>query len=94
MRCTQVDERLCRWILRTQDLVESPKLDLTQEFLAQMLGVRRTSVTLAARHLQTAGMIRYQRGQIQIVDRDALEEAACECYEAVKLQQARMLEQE
>lgn len=89
-----VEERLCRWLLRTQDLVESQKLDLTQEFLAQMLGVRRTSVTLAARHLQTLGMIKYRRGQIQILDRDVLEEAACECYEAVKLQQARMLEQE
>jgi len=90
----QIEERLCRWILRTRDLVESSKLNLTQEFLAQMLGVRRTSVTLAARHLQAVGFIKYRRGHIEILDRDALEEAACECYEAVKAQQARMLTDE
>jgi CRP-like cAMP-binding protein len=90
----EIEARLCRWILRTRDLVESDKLNLTQEFLAQMLGVRRTSVTLAARHLQAVGFIKYRRGQIEILDRDGLEEAACECYEAVRTQQARMLTDE
>jgi CRP-like cAMP-binding protein len=87
----QIEERLCRWILRTRDLVQSDKLNLTQEFLAQMLGVRRTSVTLAARHLQALGLIKYRRGHIAILDQEGLEEAACECYEAVKTQQGRML---
>jgi CRP-like cAMP-binding protein len=90
----QIEERLCRWILRTRDLVQSDKLNLTQEFLAQMLGVRRTSVTLAARHLQALGLIKYRRGHIAILDQDGLEEAACECYEAVRTQQARMLSDE
>jgi CRP-like cAMP-binding protein len=90
----EIEARLCRWILRTQDLVESDKLNLTQEFLAQMLGVRRTSVTLAARHLQAVGFIKYRRGQIEILDRDGLEEAACECYEAIRTQHARMLSDE
>jgi CRP-like cAMP-binding protein len=59
----QIEERLCRWLLRTRDLVESDGIELTQEFLAQMLGVRRTSVTLAARHLQAVKLIKYRRGQ-------------------------------
>jgi CRP-like cAMP-binding protein len=90
----EIEARLCRWILRTRDLVESDKLNLTQEFLAQMLGVRRTSVTLAARHLQAVGFIKYRRGQIEILDHDGLQEAACECYEAVRTQQASMLTDE
>jgi CRP-like cAMP-binding protein len=90
----EIEARLCRWILRTRDLVESDKLNLTQEFLAQMLGVRRTSVTLAARHLQAVGFIKYRRGQIEILDQEGLEEAACECYEAVRTQHARMLTDE
>ena len=59
-------------------------IPLTQEFLGQMLGVRRTTVTVAARLLQSAGMIRYRRGLVQVVDRPALEEIACECYAVVK----------
>lgn len=90
----EIEARLCRLILRTRDLVESDTLDLTQEFLAQMLGVRRTSVTLAARHLQAVGFIKYRRGHIQILDREGLEEAACECYEAVRTQHARILADE
>lgn len=85
-----IEERLCRWLLRTRDLVDGDRLDLTQEFLAQMLGVRRTSVTLAARHLQAIGLIKYHRGHIEIRDLDGLQEAACECYEAVKTQVARL----
>jgi len=79
-----LEARFCRWLLQSQDCVSSDTIPLTQEFLGQMLGVRRTSVTLAARLLQSAGMIRYRRGHIQIVDRPALEEAACECYAVIR----------
>ena len=87
----QVEERLCRWLLRSRDLVGADTLPLTQEYIAQMLGVRRTSVTLAARNLQAAGLIKYRRGQIRITNVQALQEAACECHEAVKAQAARMI---
>ncbi|MFL5124033.1 MAG: Crp/Fnr family transcriptional regulator, partial [Microvirga sp.] len=86
----QVEERLCRWILRTRDLSEGDVMPLTQEFLSQMLGVRRTSVTLAARHLQAIGLIKYRRGRVEIADRDGLKDASCECYEALKTQQQRL----
>ena len=79
-----VEERLCRWLLRGRDLCGSDTLKFTQEFIAEMLGVRRTSVTLAAKTLQQAGMIKYNRGQIQILDLEGLRESTCECYEAVK----------
>jgi CRP-like cAMP-binding protein len=79
-----LEARLCRWLLQTHDCVDGDTIPLTQEFLGQMLGVRRTSVTLAARLLQSAGMIRYRRGHIQVVDREGLEDAACECYAAIK----------
>jgi CRP-like cAMP-binding protein len=88
-----VEERLCRWLLRTRDLVRSNDLPLTQEFLSQMLGVRRTSVTLAAQHLQTVGLITYRRGHITIRDIEGLEEACCECHQAVKQQTQRLLSQ-
>jgi CRP-like cAMP-binding protein len=87
----EVEARLCRWLLKTRDLMASDTINLTQEFLAQMLGVRRTSVTLAARNLQAAQLIKYRRGHIQILDLDGLEEASCECYAAVKNQTARLL---
>jgi CRP-like cAMP-binding protein len=79
-----LESRLCRWLLQTHEHCEGDTIPLTQEFLAQMLGVRRTTVTVAARLLQSAGMIRYRRGLIQIIDRPALEEASCECYSVVK----------
>jgi CRP-like cAMP-binding protein len=88
-----IEERLCRWILRTRDVVGEDTLGLTQDFMAQMLGVRRTSVTMAARHLQAVGLIKYRRGHIKVLDVEGLTEAACECYEAVRMQQARMLAQ-
>jgi CRP-like cAMP-binding protein len=78
------EARLCRWLLQTSDIVGGDMIPLTQDFLAQMLGVRRTTVTIIARLLQDRGLIRYRRGQIQIVDRDALEKSACECYRAVR----------
>jgi CRP-like cAMP-binding protein len=76
--------RLCRWLLQCADRTGSEQLLLTQEFLAEMLGVRRTTVTLLAQELQKRGILRYSRGRITILDRPALESCACECYAAVK----------
>jgi CRP-like cAMP-binding protein len=80
------EARLARWLLQTQDRLQprSPLIALTQDFLAQMLGTRRTTVTLVARALQNAGLIRYRRGKIEILDRPGLEEAACECYRVIR----------
>ena len=76
--------RLCRWLLQCADRTGSEQLLLTQEFLAEMLGVRRTTVTLLAQELQKRGILRYSRGRITILDRATLESCACECYGAVK----------
>ncbi len=78
-----VEARLCRWMLRARDLSGSDTLPFTQEFLAETLGVRRTSVSLVANTLQQAGLIKYARGRIQIVDLEGLRETACECYATV-----------
>jgi CRP-like cAMP-binding protein len=78
-RLHDVEERLARWILMTEDRLLADTLPLTQEFLAQMLGTRRSSVTVAAGTLQKAGMISYTRGSVTIVDRQRLEDAACDC---------------
>jgi CRP-like cAMP-binding protein len=75
-----LESRLARWLLQVRDLVQSSKFDLTQEFLAQMLGVNRTSVTLVAKRLQSAGLIKYRRGRIELLDTEGLHDAACECY--------------
>jgi CRP-like cAMP-binding protein len=80
-----IESRLARWLLRAADLHGSDELPLTQEYIAQMLGVRRTSVTVVARTLQQAGMIRYRRGHIKLLDMPALQETACECYQTIKL---------
>jgi hypothetical protein len=74
------EQRLARWLLEMRDRVEGDELPLTQEFIASMLGVQRPTVTLAARILQAAEMIRYRHGRITILDRQALQDAACECY--------------
>jgi CRP-like cAMP-binding protein len=79
-----LEARLCRWLLQTRDRNESDRLPLTQEFLSQMLGVRRTTLTLIARELQAAGLIRYRRGLIDILDRRGLEAKACECYAVIR----------
>jgi CRP-like cAMP-binding protein len=79
-RLHDVDERLARWLLMTRDRVESDVLPLTQEFLSQMLGIRRASVSVSASILQRAGLISYTHGKIKILNRQGLEEAACECY--------------
>jgi CRP-like cAMP-binding protein len=76
--------RICRWLLECADRTGSSQLPLTQESLAQMLGVRRTTVTLLAQELQKHGIVRYSRGRITILDRAALENRACECYPAIK----------
>jgi CRP-like cAMP-binding protein len=85
-RLHEVVERLGRWLLMSADRIESNSVPLTQELLAQMLGTRRSSVTVAAGTLQKAGLIAYTRGEVRIVDRRGLEEAACECYEIMKRQ--------
>jgi len=86
-----VEARMCRWLLRIRDLTGSDDLQLTQEFLAQMLGVRRTSVSLVAGTLQKAGFIRYSRGHIRLLDIAQIEAGACECYETVKRHYERLL---
>jgi CRP-like cAMP-binding protein len=78
------EERLARWLLQTRDRVDSDRIPLTQEFLSQMLGVRRTTITVIAGVLQTAGFIRYRRGYLEIIDRSGLEQAACECYGIIR----------
>jgi CRP-like cAMP-binding protein len=85
-----VEARLARWLLRSRDVTGSSMLPLTQEFIAEMLGVRRTSVSVAAYMLQEAGFIRYRRGHIQILDGEGLRATACECYGAVKAQHERL----
>lgn len=90
-RLHPVDQRLSKWILMSQDRVGADKLLLTQEVLAQMLGVRRASVTVAAGMLQKAGFIRYSRGVITVLDREALESATCECYGVVRRELERLL---
>jgi CRP-like cAMP-binding protein len=79
-RLHEVEERLARWLLMCADRVGSNLVPLTQEFLAQMLGTRRSSITVAAGILQRAGLISHTRGEVQIIDRPLLEEACCECY--------------
>src|SRR5262249_46484501 len=76
--------RLCRWLLQCADRIGSEQLLLTQEFLAEMLGLRRTTVTLLAQELQKRGVLRYSRGRITILDRAALEACACGCYEVIR----------
>jgi CRP-like cAMP-binding protein len=85
-RLHEVDERLARWLLMSQDRVGESSFPLTQEFISHMLGTRRASVTVAAGILQKAGLITYSRGLVTIEDRAGLESAACECYEGINQQ--------
>jgi len=80
-----------RWLLCARDLTESESLPLTQECLAQMIGVQRNAVSIVANALQKAGIISYSRGQIEITNVAGLRETACECYEAVKVRRDRLL---
>jgi len=86
-----VEARLSRWLLRARDLCDSETLPLTQEFLAQMIGVQRNAISIVAHALQQAGIIRYSRGHICITNVEGLRETACECYDAVKAHHRRLL---
>ncbi len=86
-----VEQQLCRWLLLSLDRLSSDSLSMTQELIANMLGVRREGVTEAAGNLQRTGLIRYSRGHIKVLDRPGLEKAVCECYAVVKLEFDRLL---
>jgi CRP-like cAMP-binding protein len=86
-----LDQQLCRWLLLSLDRLASDELVMTQELIANMLGVRREGVTEAAGHLQQAGLIHYRRGRITVLDRKRLEQRACECYAVVKNEYGRLL---
>lgn len=90
-RLHAVDQQLCRWLLLSHDRVQADELIMTQELIADMLGVRREGVTVAAGRLQDAGAISYVRGHIKILDRAKLEETVCECYRVVKNEFDRLL---
>ncbi|MEO8157958.1 MAG: Crp/Fnr family transcriptional regulator [Betaproteobacteria bacterium] len=87
----KVEQQLCHWLLMSLDRLSSNELHMTQELMANMLGVRREGVTEAAGHLQNAGLIHYHRGQITVLDRPKLEERVCECYAVVKREYDRLL---
>ena len=87
-----VSERLCRWLLMSHDRVDRDEFPMTQEFMGEMLGVRRQTVTVTAGTLQAAGLITFKRGLIRIVDRSRLEESACECYGVIKALYDRILQ--
>ena len=86
-----LDQQLCRWLLLSLDRLEGPDLVMTQELIANMLGVRREGVTESASKLQNAGLIRYARGRITVLDRPGLEQRSCECYGVVKKEYDRLL---
>ncbi len=86
-----LDQQLCRWLLSSLDRLTSNELLMTQELIGHMLGVRREGVTMAAGQLQEAGVIRYRRGHITVLDRDGLEKRSCECYAVVKREYDRLL---
>jgi CRP-like cAMP-binding protein len=86
-----VDQQLCRWLLLSLDRLQTNELSMTQELIANMLGVRREGVTEAAGKLQDAGLISYRRGQITVLDRPGLEARSCECYQVVKTEFDRLL---
>jgi CRP-like cAMP-binding protein len=86
-----VDQQLCRWLLMSLDRLQGNELTMTQELIANMLGVRREGVTEAALKLQRAGLISYARGHIKVLDRPGLERRTCECYAVVKTEYARLL---
>lgn len=90
-RLHPVEQRLCRWILMSHDRVGADTLPLTQEMIAQMLGVRRASVSVVAGRLQKSGLIRYNRGVITVLNRKGLESCTCECYRVVRAELERLL---
>jgi CRP-like cAMP-binding protein len=86
-----VDQQLCRWLLLSIDRLPEPQIEMTQELIANMLGVRREGVTEAAGKLQKAGVISYRRGHIRVLNRPKLEDLSCECYEVVRRETERLL---
>ena len=86
-----IDQQLCRWLLISLDRLDGNHLMMTQELIANMLGVRREGVTVAAKNLETDGLIKYKRGKIEVVNRSKLENRCCECYEVVKKEYDRLL---
>jgi CRP-like cAMP-binding protein len=89
-RLHSVQSRLCRWLLLSQDRVKRDEFRMTQDFIANMLGGRRESVTVAAGRLQDAGLIHYSRGHIRILNRQGLEAAVCECYRVIRNETDRL----
>lgn len=90
-RLHSVEQRLCRWLLLCHDRVNGAEIVMTQEFIANMIGGRRESVTVAAGHLQDMGLIHYSRGHITILDRKGLEVTACECYRIIASELSRLV---
>lgn len=86
-----IDQQLCRWLLLSLDRLETDELTMTQELIANMLGVRREGVTEAAGKLQKLGLIKYSRGRIKVIDRPGVEAKCCECYKVVKVEYDRLL---
>jgi CRP-like cAMP-binding protein len=86
-----VRSRFCRWMLQSQDMIGSDTFILTQEFLSHMLGVRRNTVSVEAHSMQQAGLIQYRRGHITILNRDGLEECACECYSVIRAETDKLM---
>ena len=86
-----IDQQLCRWLLLSLDRIRGDDLEMTQELIANMLGVRRAGVTLAAARLQREGLISYSRGHIRLLDREGLRRCACECYDTVRREYDRLL---
>lgn len=89
-RVHELEERLARWLMMCHDRVQSDHLVITHEFLAMMLGTRRTTVTVAAGMLHKAGFIAYSRGHVTIQNREGLTHAACECYQIIREEYARL----
>ena len=90
-RLHTIEQQLSRWLLLSHDRLQSDELNMTQELIANMLGVRREGVTYAAGRLQSEGLIKYSRGRITILNRKGLEATACECYKVVKDEYDRLL---
>lgn len=90
-RLHTTEQRLCRWMLMTHDRTQSDQLEMTHEFISNMLGIQREAVSLVAQRLRQKGAIDYTRGRIQIIDRRILEEYSCECYQVVRVEQQRLM---
>jgi CRP-like cAMP-binding protein len=92
-RLHNITERLARWLLMSQDRVDSKTMPMTHEFMGQMLGTRRAGVSEAAGHLQQGGNISYTRGSVTVLNRPKLEQAACDCYQIIQEQKDRWLQE-